>query len=971
MPEKSQKIVSKYEGEQGYSYEKKLIKLCRKITDVVPHKLLGMNTKDPEYWGLREVLTEEMIDVLLKMKQRKHYTFEELLKINKEYADRPLDFQKLLDDMSVIGIIEYDYGDNYAWDHPIEDAPKVKRYMLSYFVPGSAELMNSTVERIAKNPAVASFFERMTFIPLAGVTEMLPPGGGGVGMHVIPVEKAIANEKESLDIEHISHWMKKYEGHISAGICSCRASRAMLGEGCIDDNDDWCIQFGDMADYTVETGRAHYITKERALEIFELAEKNGFVHQITNIDGENKIFDICNCDVKICNALRTALLFNTPNLERSAYTAKVTKDNCVACGRCVENCPAGAVKLGQKLCKGDGKEQTYPHSVLPDKIKWGKYAWDENYRDTARNTDTWATGTAPCKAACPAHVPVQGYLKMAKEGRYEEALALIKTQNPFPAVCGRVCNKKCEEACTRGTIDAPVSIDAVKKFLADLERSKKDRYVPEKIVASTYGKFDEKIAIIGGGPAGLSAAYYLAVMGFTPTVFEKNPKLGGMMMYGIPAYKLEKDVIESEIDVLRELGVEFKTGCEVGKDITIEELKKQGYKAFYVAIGCQGGRRPGVANDDAKGTDIAVSYLREALDKQVPFKGDVVVVGGGNVAVDCARTAHRLQAKSVKMFSLEDRDHMPASNEEIKETLEEGIEVNNSWGPKELKVDAKGNVTAIVFKKCVSVFDENGKFNPKYDENEVMEVPADKVIFAIGQAIEWGKLLEGSKVTFWRGNYPLADKETYQTADDDIFVGGDVFTGPSFVINAIAAGHKVADALARHVRPNAHPTIAFYKRRFTPLNKEDITLPGYDDAGRQEAGMDESVDYKNSFKDAHKTLTEEQVKVETSRCLSCGAAYVDPNKCIGCGICTTKCSFDAIHLVRDHPKHSNMRKAEKKVTGLLGYALPRQIKILFNSGSKEAREMRKKRKEWNKYYKEAKKTAPHTGNAVKDVEDNA
>ena len=355
----------------------------------------------------------------------------------------------------------------------------------------------------------------------------------------------------------------------------------------------------------------------------------------------------------------------------------------------------------------------------------------------------------------------------------------------------------------------------------------------------------------------------------------------------------------------------------------------------------------------------------------MPFKGDVVVVGGGNVAVDCARTAHRLNAKSVKMFSLEDRDHMPASNEEIKETLEEGIEVNNSWGPKELKVDAKGNVTAIVFKKCVSVFDENGKFNPKYDENEVMEVPADKVIFAIGQAIEWGKLLEGSKVTFWRGNYPLADKETYQTADDDIFVGGDVFTGPSFVINAIAAGHKVADALARHVRPNAHPTIAFYKRRFTPLNKEDITLPGYDDAGRQEAGMDESVDYKNSFKDAHKTLTEEQVKVETSRCLSCGAAYVDPNKCIGCGICTTKCSFDAIHLVRDHPKHSNMRKAEKKVTGLLGYALPRQIKILFNSGSKEAREMRKKRKEWNKYYKEAKKTAPHTGNAVKDVEDNA
>lgn len=962
MPEQYRKVESKYEGETGYSYEKKLLKLCKKITDVVPHKLFGLKTTDPEYWGLREVLTEPMIDVLLKMKQRKHYVFEELLEMNKEF--NPVELQKLLDDMSVIGIIEYDYGDNYAWDHPLEDKPKIKRYMLSYFVPGSAELMNSTVDRIAKNPAVASFFERMTFIPLAGVTEMIPPGGDGVGMHVIPVEKAIEGEQQSLDIEHISHWMKKYEGHISAGICSCRASRAMIGDGCIDDVDDWCVQFGDMADYTVETGRAHYITKERALEIFELSEKNGFVHQITNIDGENKIFDICNCDVKICNALRTALLFNTPNLERSAYTAHVTKEKCVACGQCVANCPTGAVKLGQKLCKGDGSKQEYPKSVLPDRIKWGKYAWDENYRDTARKSDTYETGTAPCKVACPAHVPVQGYLKKAHDGEYREALALIKTQNPFPAVCGRVCNKKCEEACTRGEVDRAVSIDAVKKFVADLERNSKDRYIPEKIVASTHGKFDEKIAIIGAGPAGLSAAYFLAIAGFTPTVFEKNEKPGGMMRYGIPSYKLEKDVIDSEIEVIKALGVEIKCGVEVGKDITIEELKKQGYKAFYIAIGCQGGRRPGVANENAKGTDIAVNYLKNALDKQEPYAGDVVVVGGGNVAIDCVRTAHRLGAKNVSMFALESRDTMPATNEEIREALEENIQIENGWGPKEVKVNARGEVTSIVFKKCIAVFDKEGKFNPQYDENETKEVPAGKVIFAIGQAIEWGKLLEGSKVTFWHGNYPLADKMTYQTADEDIFVGGDVFTGPKFVINAIAAGHEVADALARHVRPNAHPTIAYDRRGFTPLNKKDITLPGYDDAGRQEAGMDESIDYKNSFKDAHKTLTEEQVKVETGRCLSCGAAEVDENKCIGCGICTTKCKFDAIHLVRDHPEHSNLRKAEDKVGGLLKYALKREIKILLHSGSKEAREMRKKRKEWNKYYKEAKKTKPHTGNAV-------
>ena len=958
---KKPEVTSKYQGEKDF--KKNYAKLGQKITDVVPHKLFGVKSTDPEYWGLREVLNDEQVNFLLKLKQRKWYSLEDCIKMNKKELS-PADVQRVLDELSVIGFIEYDYGDNYAFDHPIEDAPKIKRYRLSYFVPGSAELLNSSVDRIAKNPPVANFFERMTFIPLAGITEMIMEGGNGIGMHTIPVEKAIEGEAKSLPVEHISHWLKKYEGHISAGICSCRASRALLGDGCIDDVDDWCIQLGDMADYTVETGRAHYITKERALEILELSEKNGYVHQITNIDGEDHIFDICNCDVKICNALRTSMLFNTPNLSRSAYTAKVTTTNCVACGQCVSNCPAGAVKLGQKLCKADGKEQEYPTQPLPDKIKWGKYAWDENYRDTARATDTWPTGTAPCKVACPAHVPVQGYLKMAHEGRYKEALALIKTQNPFPAVCGRVCNKRCEDECTRGNIDRAVSIDAVKKFVADLDLKSKDRYVPEKIVASTHGHFDEKIAIIGAGPAGLSAAYYLAVAGFKPTVFEKNEKPGGMLRYGIPSYKLEKDVIDAEIEVIKELGVEIKCGVEVGKDITIDELKSQGYKAFYIAIGCQGGRRPGVANDTAKGTDIAVSYLRNALDKKEEFKGNVVVVGGGNVAVDCARTAHRLKAKSVSMFCLEDRDHMPASNEEIRETLEEDIYINNSWGPKEVLVNEKGEVKGIIFKKCTSTLDENGKFNPQYDESQALTVEADKIIFAIGQAIEWGDLLKGTQVEFWRGNYPLADKVTYQTNDDDIFVGGDVFTGPRFVIDAIAAGHEVADALARHVRPNAHPTIAFNKRGFTPLNKKDITLPGYDDAGRQEEGMDESIDYKNSFKDAHKTLTEEQVKIETGRCLSCGAARVDPHKCIGCGICTTKCEFDAIHLVRDHPKASNMRFAEDKVTGLLKYAIPRMFKILFYSGSKEARMMAKKRRAWKKHYKVSKKTAPNTGNAV-------
>ncbi len=959
MPEQNKNVISKYQGEANY--DKEYAKLAKKITDVAKHMIGGVKAEDPEYWGLKEVLSPEHVKICNRMKLRKFYTFEELVPMNKDFE--PARLKELLDEMSVIGIIEYDYGDNYSHTAPIPNAPKIKRYRVSFFVPGSAELFNSSKDRIEKNPPVASFFERMTFIPLAGITEMVPPGGNGIGMHVIPVEKAIEAENTSVDLEHISYWLKKYEGHISAGICSCRYSRAIMGDGCADDPDDWCIQIGDMADYTVETGRAHYITTERALEILEMAEKNGFVHQITNIDGADHIFDICNCDVKICNALRTSLLFNTPNLSRSAYTAKVDPAKCAACGLCVQSCPAGAVKLGQKLCKKDGSEQKYPQAILPDKIHWGKYAWDETYRDTARMSNSYETGSSPCKAACPAHVPVQAYLKKAHEGLYTEALGLIKKENPFPAVCGRICNKRCEEACTRGNIDNPVSIDAVKKFVADLELKAEHRYIPEKVVPSTYGKFDEKIAIIGAGPAGLSAAFYLCLLGYKPTVFERNFRPGGMMTYGIPSYKLEKDVIEAEIDVIKQLGAEIKCGVEVGKDITIAQLKEQGYKAFYIAIGCQGGRLPGVPNDTAEGTDFAVHFLRDSMENgHPPIEGKVVVIGGGNVAVDCAGTAKRRGASEVSMISLESREEMPASKSEIAETLEAGVNVINSWGPKEVLVDHNEHVCGIVLKKCLRTIDpETGKFSPLYDEQETMTVECDQIVFAIGQAIEWGGLLEGTKVTFWHGNYPVADKLTYQTEDPDIFVGGDVYTGPKFVIDAIAAGHEAADSLHRHVQPMAHPTIGKDRRVFKPLDKDDISFPDYDHAGRQEAADGTSED---PFRDTHGTLTEEQVKIETSRCLGCGASVVDPNKCIGCGICTTRCEFDAIHLHRDHPEMTDMRRGEDKIGGLLGYQLKRAAKIALNAGSPEAKLMRAKRKAYKAANKEFAKTHPYTGNAV-------
>ena len=792
--------------------------------------------ESPEYWGLAPICTDEQALIAIKMGKRKPRTFAQIKKLTKINDDEYL--QKQLDEMSNNGLIEYN------WENPQHE----KQYVLPMYVPGSAEFTNMNADVLRDHPEMGRFFERMSRLPLEKVTPMVPLGGAGIGMHVIPVEKAIEMENHSVSVEHISHWLDKYEGKYAASPCSCRRSRVTYDEGCADDPEGWCIAVGDMADYVVETNKGgRYITREEVYEILEQAEENGFVHQITNIDGENKIFAICNCNVNVCYALRTSQLFNTPNMSRSAYVAHVEKDKCVACGRCVEFCPAGAVKLGQKLCKKDGSQVEYPKMPLPSEKKWGPEMWTEDYRDKNR-INTHETGTAPCKTACPAHIAVQGYLKMASQGRYKEALALIKKENPFPAVCGHICNRRCEDACTRGNIDQAVAIDEVKKFIAAKDLEAETRYIPKKVVPSLKGQFDEKIAIIGGGPAGLSCAFYLAEKGYAPTVFEKNENAGGMLVYGIPSYKLEKDVVQAEIDVIKAMGVTIKTGVEVGKDITIEELRKQGYKAFYIAIGCQGGRKAGIPGEDAEGVMTAVDFLREVNDKEeYPIEGDVVVIGGGNVAIDVARNSKRCGDVNVSMFCLEDREHMPASEEEIEEATEEGIKVNCGWGPKEIIVK-DGKVDSIVLKKCLSVMDYDGRFNPIYDENETITLSCKHVVLSVGQAIVWDNLLDGLNVKLDRGNRAIADSFTFQTDEPDVFVGGDVYTGPKFAIDAIAAGKQGAISIHRFVQPHSSLTIGRDPHYFVELNKDDINIENYDNSSRQVPMKDENISKNNPFR---------------------------------------------------------------------------------------------------------------------------
>ena len=899
-----------------------IVKLGKMITDRVPQKLgLKEITKyDPEYWGLAAMCTDEMAEIALQMGVRKPKTLDDMVNITGMEREK---LENLLEEMAWNGVIEYNWENH---DH-------VKQYVLPQFVPGSAEFSNMNKKLLDEHPELGHFFERMTRLPLEKVTPMVPPGGAGIGMHVIPVEKAIEMENESISLEHISYWLDKYEGKYAASPCSCRYSRQTFDEGCADDPEGWCVAVGDMADYVVETNKGgRYITKDEALDIFRQAEENGFVHQITNIDGENKIFAICNCNINVCYALRTSQLFNTPNMSASAYRAHVNKEDCVACGRCVEYCPAGAVKLGQKLCLKDGSEIDYPKIPLPTQQKWGPHMWDEDYRDNNR-INCHDTGTAPCKTACPAHIAVQGYLKMAAQGRYTEALALIKKENPLPAVCGRICNRRCEDACTRGAVDQAIAIDEVKKFIAQQDLNKDTRYIPKKVVPALKGFFPEKIAIIGAGPAGLSCAFYLAEKGYSPTIFEKNDKAGGMLTYGVPSFKLEKNVVDAEIDIIKAMGVEIKTGIEVGKDITLDELRAEGYKAFYIAIGCQGGRSAGITGEDADGVMHAVDLLKEvACNESYAVDGKTVVIGGGNVAIDAARTASRCGSSETLMFCLEGRDSMPASAEEIAEAEEEGIIINCGWGPKEI-LTKDGKVSGIVLKKCISVLDEDNRFAPVYDESDTISIECSNIFMSIGQSIIWGDLLSGSKVQLGRSDTAMADGLTYQTAEPDIFVGGDVYTGPKFAIDAIAAGKEGAISIHRFVQPHSSMTIGRNRRQFIELDKDNILIESYDEAGRQVPDHDRTID-RSSFKESLLPFTEEQVKIETSRCLSCGASIVDTNKCIGCGVCTTKCEFDAIKLTRDVPEASKMVRAEDKLKHILPYGLKQAIRIKFSGKNK-------------------------------------
>ena len=856
----------------------KIVKLCH-IVGGLTGVVNKIDENAPEYYCMADIVTDEEADVAIAAGLRKERSAEWLAKKVGKSVD---EVEKLAKHLAWIGIFRCTY----------DEKDGVDKYFMQIFAPGILEMMVNNQELLDTHPEVGRAFEEYTRIRMQTMSPLIPNGYGL--MRVVPVESAIEGIPDVHDFEKLSYYLNKYDT-FCVSPCSCRASRSSIGDGCGHLAEEMCLQMGKGAEHYIRTGRARQITREEALEIIHRAEENGLMHDMPNIEEAGESAAICNCCACACFGLRVGLMFGARDAIRSNFVAEVDEAKCVACAQCVEVCPANALKLGQKLCT---TANTAPEKYvkLSEHII-SKASWNPDYREN--RVDTLPSGTAPCKVACPAHIPVQGYLKLAAQGRYEDALDLIRTENPLPAVCGRICNKKCEAECTRGSVDEAVAIDEVKRFIADHDLNKETRRIP-KMLNQTGKPFSEKIAIIGAGPAGLSCAYYLAHQGYPVTVFDRNPLPGGMLTMGIPNFRLEKDVLNAEIDIIREMGVEFKCGIEVGKDVTIRQLREQGYKGFYLAIGAQKSAPLNIPGEDLDGVYGGVDFLREVnLGNKVELGRNVAVVGAGNVAMDVCRTAVRLGAENTYIVYRRSQSEMPADPEEVAEAMEEGVQFRFLNAPVEV-IGRNGKVAGLRVEIMeLGEPDEKGRRKP-VGTGRFETLAVDSGIGAIGQRVDWGTLDVGALQTTKKGTAE-ADSLTYQTAEPDIFVGGDVYTGPSFAINAIAAGKEAAISLHRYVHPGQTLTMGRDRRVYRALDKEHVQLEvgGFDKEHRQVRGY--HAEKAKTFSDARVTFTEEQVRKETARCLGCGATKVDSYLCIGCGICTTRCKFDAIHLkkVRD------------------------------------------------------------------------
>jgi NADPH-dependent glutamate synthase beta subunit-like oxidoreductase/NAD-dependent dihydropyrimidine dehydrogenase PreA subunit len=889
----------------GREYRQNILDLANKIGRTKAGTSREVIPFGPEYYILACILDDYQVKIAMELKFREKVSAKEIADTLGEPYEK------------VSAALEHIAWAGAAFVNTVNG---VDMYWQDIFVPGHIEMIVNNKELVAKYPEIGESFYYFGSRKGPMAAGIMPIGGGP--MRVMPIQRSIDGNSKKVSYDEISTYIEA-STVFSVSDCSCRTSRESMGEGCGHLKEEMCIQLDHAAEYYIKTGRGRQITKEEAYEIIQKAEDNGLMHSIPNLDEPGTTHAICNCCGCGCYAMRLANEFVNNDIVRSNYTSEVDEDKCVACGECVDVCPTNALRLGQKLCSVTPIDEEIT-KVTPRDTEWPEEKWNSDYRLNRKNT--LDSGTAPCITKCPAHIPVQGYIKLASQGKYMDALELIKKHNPLPAVCGRICPRLCEDDCTRGDLDSPVAVDDIKKFIAEKDLNEATRYIPR--IRHDYS--DKKIAIVGAGPSGLTCAYDLALDGYDITVFEKQKRLGGMLTLGIPSYRLEKDVIEAEIDVLRAMGVKFETGVEIGKDKSIADLRSQGYNAFYIAIGAHSGRHLNLDGESAKEVIHGVDFLRTInLGETSEVKGKVVVIGGGNVAIDVARSATRLaDVDQTDIFCLESRQDMPAHIEEIEEALEEEININNGYGPSKILTE-NGQVTGVEFKKCLSIIDENGRFNPKFDESDVKVVFCDYVLLSVGQTFNYGSLLENEAVELTGRQTIKVDEVTLQSSVKDIFAGGDVASGPRLAIDAIAAGKEAAVSIHRFVQNGQSLVFGRDNHSYKIFDKDNLAeIQDYDRTKRQKTHHVDGKKAKETFKDLRGTLTEEQIKVETARCLGCGATKTDEYLCVGCGACTLRCKFDAISLVKKHSVEG--MDIDELPKHILKKAVGRKVKITAN-----------------------------------------
>ena len=490
-------------------------------------------------------------------------------------------------------------------------------------------------------------------------------------------------------------------------------------------------------------------------------------------------------------------------------------------------------------------------------------------------------GTSPCSFTCPAGVKPHGYISLVRAGKYDEAFRLHLEDAPLPGCLSRACYAPCEEECTRGQLEGPLPIRAIKRFMVDryyLAHPKPEYGIPEKF----NGK---RMAVVGSGPAGLSAAYFLARSGYSVKVFESESEPGGIMRWGIPSYRLPKDVLARDIQNITALGVQIATDTKVS---SAESLKKEGFDAVFLAVGSTGGRRISIQGEDLNGVVDCMDFLKACNSGNRPDVSGkkVVVIGGGNVAIDCSRSALRLGAREVKLVCLESNDEMPAHKWEIQQAIEEGVAINCSWGPKAVS-DVDGKATGAEFVCCTSVFDAGGKFSPSFDESKRKSFDADIVIMAVGLIPNTSQF--SSELELNRNLTINADKETLQTSKPWIFAGGEALTGPSMIVQAISQGKRAAYYIDRYLQGIALNSGHFDER--LPMVDKQVVLsrtPG-DISNKKPVSpkLKPVGEWARSFGEYEITMTEDEALYSANRCLDCAV-------CSQCRQCVAICPADAI-----------------------------------------------------------------------------